>query len=164
MRGGVRRGRSRLPTEQGAQCGAWSQDPKIMTWAKGKCLTNWATQASLSHIFFSQFIVYTYTSQVFCFCFSILKACHIFYWIYFSFMCFEDLKRSYMSSLWLYHSVSMTCPCFPMKFLYLEFSLTQLWWIWTLNNFSITYLHSPEVSYPTLCFLPWVALLQVCVL
>ena len=25
------RGRSRLPTEQGAQCGAQSQDPEIMT-------------------------------------------------------------------------------------------------------------------------------------
>ena len=39
------RGRSRLPTEQGAQCGARSQDPGIMTWAKGRRLTHWITQA-----------------------------------------------------------------------------------------------------------------------
>ena len=34
---------SLLPAEQGAQCGAWSQDPEIMTWAEGRCLTNRAT-------------------------------------------------------------------------------------------------------------------------
>jgi len=45
MRGGRVRGRSRLPAEQGAQCGTRSQDPGIMTWAKGSRLTNWATQA-----------------------------------------------------------------------------------------------------------------------
>ena len=39
------RGRSRLPTEQGTQCRAQSQDPGIMTWAEGSCLTNWATHA-----------------------------------------------------------------------------------------------------------------------
>ena len=33
-----RRGRSRLPAEQGAQCGARSQDPGIMTWAEGRRL------------------------------------------------------------------------------------------------------------------------------
>ena len=39
------RGTSRPPTEQRAwQCGAQSPDPGIMTWAKGRCLTNWATQ------------------------------------------------------------------------------------------------------------------------
>ena len=31
------RGRSRLLAEQGAQCGAKSQYPRIMTWAKGRC-------------------------------------------------------------------------------------------------------------------------------
>ena len=41
------RGRSRLPTEQGAGCRAPSQDPGVMTWAKGRCLTDWATQAPL---------------------------------------------------------------------------------------------------------------------
>ena len=40
------RGRSRFPAEQRAQCGTRSQDPGIMTWAEGSCLTNWATQAS----------------------------------------------------------------------------------------------------------------------
>ena len=39
------RGRSRFPAEQGA--GAWSQDSGIMTWAKGRCLPNWATQVPL---------------------------------------------------------------------------------------------------------------------
>ena len=43
------RGRSRLPTEQGARCGAQSQDPGIKTWAEGSHLTNGATQAP--HIF-----------------------------------------------------------------------------------------------------------------
>ena len=38
------RRRSRLPAEQGAQYGAWAQDPGIMTWVEGKCLTDWATQ------------------------------------------------------------------------------------------------------------------------
>ena len=39
--------RSRLPTEQGLPPtlhGTWSQDtPRIMTWAKGRCLIHWAT-------------------------------------------------------------------------------------------------------------------------
>ena len=39
--------RSRLCAEQGAPCGAWSQDSRTMTWAKGRCLTNWATQVPL---------------------------------------------------------------------------------------------------------------------
>ena len=42
-----RRGRSKLPAEQGAYCGAPSQDPGIMTWAEGRHLTDWATQAPL---------------------------------------------------------------------------------------------------------------------
>jgi len=33
------RGRSRLPAERGAWCGARSQDSEIMTWAEGRCLT-----------------------------------------------------------------------------------------------------------------------------
>ena len=39
------RGRSRLPTEQGTRLGAPSQDPRIMTHAKGRRLTDWTTQA-----------------------------------------------------------------------------------------------------------------------
>ena len=37
------RGRSRFLNEQGAR----SQDPGIMTWAEGRCLTDWSTQAPL---------------------------------------------------------------------------------------------------------------------
>ena len=44
---GRERGRSRLLTEQGAWRGAPSQDPGIMTWAEGRHLTKWATQALL---------------------------------------------------------------------------------------------------------------------
>ena len=39
-----RRGRSRSPTEQGARCGAQSQDPAIMTWVEGRSLSGWATR------------------------------------------------------------------------------------------------------------------------
>ena len=45
------RGRSRLPTEQGAWCGAQSQGPGIMTWAERRRLTNWATQTPSDHHF-----------------------------------------------------------------------------------------------------------------
>ena len=38
------RERSRLLAEHGALCRAPPQDPRIMTWAKGRCFTNWATQ------------------------------------------------------------------------------------------------------------------------
>ena len=38
------RRRSRFPIEQGAWWKAGSQDPEIMTWAKGRHLTNWAIQ------------------------------------------------------------------------------------------------------------------------
>ena len=38
------RGRSRLSMRQGAQCGAQTQDPVVMTWAEGRHLTDWATQ------------------------------------------------------------------------------------------------------------------------
>ena len=45
-------GRSRLPTEQGAKYGAWSQDLGIMTRAQGRHLTSWATQVPrLSFLF-----------------------------------------------------------------------------------------------------------------
>ena len=52
------RGRSRLLAEQGALRGAPSQDPKIMTWAEGRHLTNWAIQVPLSilSIYFKDFI------------------------------------------------------------------------------------------------------------
>ena len=33
------RGRSRLPIKQGSQSGVRSQDPRITTWAKGRCVT-----------------------------------------------------------------------------------------------------------------------------
>ena len=33
------------PCWAGAYHGAWSQDPGFMTWAEGRRLTNWATQA-----------------------------------------------------------------------------------------------------------------------
>ena len=40
------RGRGRLPTEHGAQRGAWPQDPEIMTWTKSRVQnsTDWAPQ------------------------------------------------------------------------------------------------------------------------
>ena len=41
---GRERGRSRLPMEQDAWYGTQLQDPGIIIWAKGRCLTNWATQ------------------------------------------------------------------------------------------------------------------------
>ena len=49
------RGRSRLPDEQGAQCGAQSRDSGIMTSAQGRGSTDWATQAHVSPGFFSSF-------------------------------------------------------------------------------------------------------------
>ena len=61
-REGVRgrdRGRSQLPDEQGAWCGAPSQDPKIMTWVEGRCLTNRATQTPHTYLLtFSNFVLY----------------------------------------------------------------------------------------------------------
>ena len=47
QRGSRRRGRSRLPAKQGTPPGAQSQDPRIVTWAEGRRLTHWATQAPL---------------------------------------------------------------------------------------------------------------------
>ena len=32
------------PNRVGSWCEAWSRDPGVMTWAKGRHLTNWATQ------------------------------------------------------------------------------------------------------------------------
>ena len=33
------------PAEQGAWCGAPTPDPEVMTWAEGRHLTDWTTQA-----------------------------------------------------------------------------------------------------------------------
>ena len=41
---GERQREKPTPSEQGAWRGAPSQDPGIMTWAEGRCLTDWATQ------------------------------------------------------------------------------------------------------------------------
>ena len=42
---------SRLPTDQGASHRAKSQDPRIMTWAKVRCLTDWATRCPYVWLF-----------------------------------------------------------------------------------------------------------------
>ena len=44
---GLGRGRNRLSTEQEARFRPQSQDPKIMAWAEGRGLMDWATQAPL---------------------------------------------------------------------------------------------------------------------
>ena len=46
------RERSRLSTEEEAWCGAQSQDPEIMTWAKDWHLTDWATQTPQGYVNF----------------------------------------------------------------------------------------------------------------
>ena len=51
------RGRSRPPAEQGAGCGAPSQDPEIMTWVESRRLTNWATQAPLGFLLLKNYLV-----------------------------------------------------------------------------------------------------------
>ena len=48
---GRQRGRSRLLTEQGAWLRVPSQIPGIMTWAKGRHLTDWATQVPIESVF-----------------------------------------------------------------------------------------------------------------
>ena len=48
------RGRNRPSEKQGAWCGAQSQDPRIMTWAEGRRLTDWVTQAPLLPTFLSK--------------------------------------------------------------------------------------------------------------
>ena len=40
-------GEANSPLSREPNAGAGSQDPKIMTWADGRCLTDWATQAQL---------------------------------------------------------------------------------------------------------------------
>ena len=50
---GRSRGRSRLPTKQGTWCGALSQNPGIMTWPKGRCIMDWATQVPRKWDFWS---------------------------------------------------------------------------------------------------------------
>ena len=47
-------GRSRLPTEQGAQREAQSQDPRIMTWAKRRGIMDWATQGPFDKILINE--------------------------------------------------------------------------------------------------------------
>ena len=44
---GKGKGKNRLPAEQGAWCKALSQDPRIMIWAKGRHLNDWAPQVPL---------------------------------------------------------------------------------------------------------------------
>ena len=44
------RGNNRLPTEQGAQHGAWSQDPGIMTWAEGRHF-NWMSHSWIPKLY-----------------------------------------------------------------------------------------------------------------
>ena len=48
---GRERGRNRIPAEQEAQPGTWSQASGIMTWAKGRRLSDWATQAPQLPVF-----------------------------------------------------------------------------------------------------------------
>lgn len=45
MHSGERRREKQTPSERVAWCGTQCQGPAIMTWAKGKFLTDWATQA-----------------------------------------------------------------------------------------------------------------------
>ena len=56
---GQREGNSRLPTKQGAGCGA---PPGIMTWAKVRGLTNWAIQVH-PWAFFNSFLIECYTMK-----------------------------------------------------------------------------------------------------
>jgi len=69
------RRRSRLPAEQGARCGARSQHPGIMTWAEGRHLTIWATQAPQGDIIFPPDSGNQFRSQTFKFVF--LCECHL---------------------------------------------------------------------------------------
>lgn len=55
------RGRKRRPTEQGAGGGARSQDPRIMTWVEGRCLTHWAPQVSPRAVFLERHLVRPYS-------------------------------------------------------------------------------------------------------
>ena len=66
------RGRSRLLTEQGAWHGAWSQDPRIVAWVKGRRSTNWATQVSLLYGFYQDFLIVS----IFAFSYSISAHAH----------------------------------------------------------------------------------------
>ena len=47
------RGENKFLTEQGAQDGAWSQEPEIMTWAESRCLSNWAYPGASILLFLS---------------------------------------------------------------------------------------------------------------
>ena len=63
---GRRKRRSRLPTKQGAWFKAQSQDSGTMTWADGRCLTNWATRCPF-HGFREVFINWNILILLFCF-------------------------------------------------------------------------------------------------
>ena len=52
------KGRSRLPVEQGPRHRAQSQDPKTTTPAKGRCLTDTATQVPLYFILNLMLIIF----------------------------------------------------------------------------------------------------------
>ena len=51
-------GEAESPLSRELGGGAWSQDPGIMTWAKGRHLTTWATQV-LPFIYYFFFFSYT---------------------------------------------------------------------------------------------------------
>ena len=57
------RGRSRLSAQQGARCRAQSQDPRTMTWAQGRCLTDLATHAPQGLIILTYFLERLVTEQ-----------------------------------------------------------------------------------------------------
>ena len=48
------------PHRAGAQYGAWSQDPVIMTWVDGRGLTNWPTQVPQDTEFFVVVVIRTF--------------------------------------------------------------------------------------------------------
>ena len=50
-RGGESEGEAVSPLSSGAWCRARSEDPSIITWAEGRCSTDWATQVQLSFLF-----------------------------------------------------------------------------------------------------------------
>ena len=90
------RGRGRLPKEQGAWCGARSQDPRIMPWAKGRRLTDWVTQAShrndylktlcFLYIMWNYWCTYTYIYKIYihiqCNTLSLKPICYLSYCIH----------------------------------------------------------------------------------
>ena len=53
-----RRVRGRIFNEQGAWCGAWSQDPEIMTLAEGRRLTDWAPRDPCERSLIGTYLTY----------------------------------------------------------------------------------------------------------